>query len=137
MFYTGAIDYFFDYEFGKLPYRSIRFEYKNYNQKVVQDSAVINFVEKEVDYTRVTEYKYLTGQIVKSTTSSTEFYREDGDPFYPIPTEKNHQQFLKYSNRAKGIKFVIFCGRLAEYQYYNMDQVVAKVIEFSNRIVDD
>jgi len=137
MIYTGPIDYFFDYEFGKLPYRSIRFENHNYKKAYMQESAVINYVGEDTEFTRVTEYKHLTGQKEKITTLSTEYYQEDGDPFYPIPSENNHQKFLKYSNRAKEIKSVIFYGRLAEYQYYNMDQVVAKVIEFSNRIVDD
>jgi len=123
--YTGPIDYFFDYEFGKLPCRSIRFENNNCKKAYMQESAVINHVGENAEFTRVTEYKHLTGQKEKTTTLSAEYYQEDGDPFYPIPSENNHQKFLKYSNRAKEIKSAIFYGRLAEYKYYNMDQVVA------------
>jgi len=135
MIYTGPIDYFFDYEFGKLPYRSIRFENKNYNEFFMQECAVINHVGEDTEFTRVTEYKHLTSQKEKTTTLSKEYYQEDGDPFYPIPSEKNHQKFLKYSIRVKEIKSVIFCGRLAEYKYYNMDQVVANSLKMGQGLI--
>ena len=80
--YTGPIDYFFDYEFGKLPYRSIRFEYKNYDKELFQENSVINYVGLE-PYTRVSEYKHLTGQKAKTTTVSYEFPNMDGEPYYP------------------------------------------------------
>ena len=128
MIYTGPIDYFFDYEFGKLPYRSIRFEYKNFKQNLLQDSAVINFVEKEIDFSRVTEYKHLTGQKSEKTTLSYEYFQEDVEPYYPIPTEENNLLAKKYSEHSSKIKSVSFLGRHGEYKYYNMDQVVANIL---------
>jgi UDP-galactopyranose mutase len=128
MIYTGPIDYFFDYEFGKLTYRSIRFDFKNFNKEYFQDSAVINYVEKDKNYSRVTEYKYLTSQKSYSTTLSYEYFQDNGDPYYPIPTKENKELAKKYSMLSSKIKAVLFLGRLAEYQYYNMDQVVANII---------
>lgn len=129
MIYTGPKDYFFDYEFGRLPYRSIRFEYENIKKKYFQPSAQVNYVDSNVDFTRVVEHKYLSGQNTSTTTISREITQLDGEPFYPIPTEKNKELYLKYYNHSKSLKNVIFCGRLAEYQYYNMDQVVANTLK--------
>lgn len=125
MIYNGPIDYFFDYKFGKLPYRSIRFEWRNYSVKKFQVTAVINYVESESNYTRVTEYKYLTGQKSNITTVSQEFAQKDGEPYYPIPNGESRKIYLLYKSEVGKLKDVIFCGRLAEYQYYNMDGVVA------------
>jgi len=124
--YTGPIDYYFDYEFGKLPYRSIRFENNNYKKAYMQESAVINHVGKDIEFTRVTEYKHLTKQKDDTTTVSYEFPLVDGDPFYPVPNKQNRQKYSLYQEAAQKLKTIIFCGRLAEYKYYNMDQVVAK-----------
>ena len=136
MIYTGPIDYFFDYEFGKLPYRSIRFEFENIKNEWVQKVAQINHVSGEVEYTRMIEHKYLTGQQADTTTITKEYPQNEGEPFYPIPTEETRHLFLKYEAEAKKLKNVIFCGRLAEYQYFNMDQVVANtLIIFQNKIV--
>lgn len=129
MIYTGPIDYFFDYKFGKLPYRSIRFEFRNYESERLQEAAVYNYVEPNTDYTRVTEYKHLTAQKSKSTTISYEFSEKDGEPFYPVPTEENKRKYHLYKSERKKLSNVYFCGRLAEYQYYNMDQVVANCIK--------
>jgi len=128
LIYTGPIDYFFDYEFGKLPYRSIRFEFKNYKEKIMQESAVVNHVDKVVPYTRVSEYKYLTGQIIETTSLSYEYSIKDGEAYYPIPNNANNELLKLYQIKASKLENVIFCGRLAEYQYYNMDQVVAKIM---------
>ena len=125
MIYTGPIDYFFDYEFGKLEYRSIRFEYETFNKDHFQNSAQINFVDESVPYTRVVAHKYLSKQNSDKTTISREYPQMDGEPFYPVPTEENKRIFTLYKQETRKIKNVIFCGRLAEYQYYNMDQVVA------------
>lgn len=122
--YTGPVDYFFDYKFGRLPYRSIRFKFENYPVEKYQEAAQINFVGDE-EFTRVVEYKQMTFQKSKSTTLSREFPVKEGEPYYPVPTEKNRELYMKYKAEAKKLKNVIFCGRLAEYQYYNMDQVVA------------
>jgi UDP-galactopyranose mutase len=129
LIYTGPIDYFFDYEFGKMPYRSIRFEYRNFDMEYYQTTAQVNYVNISEKYTRVVEHKYLSGQKAQDTTVSFEFPQSDGEPFYPIPTIENRQNYLKYANRAKSLKNVQFIGRLAEYQYYNMDQVVANTLK--------
>lgn len=128
LIYTGPIDYFFDYKFGKLPYRSIRFEYTNYKQEYFQENSVINYVAGE-SYTRVTEYKYLTGQKSGSTTVSYEFPEMNGEPYYPTLTESSKEIFNKYKQEAGKIKNVHFTGRLANFQYYNMDQVVAAALK--------
>lgn len=133
MIYTGPIDYFFDYKFGRLPYRSIRFEFKNFKKELIQETAVYNYTGDELEYTRVSEYKHLTAQKSQSTTISYEFSEKYGEPFYPVPTEENRKKYKDYKSESEKLKNVIFCGRLAEYQYYNMDQVVANSMRlFSN-----
>ena len=128
MIYTGPIDYFFDYKYGKLPYRSIKFQFNNYQKEKMQETAVYNYVGNEKEFTRVTEYKYLTFQKNNSTTLSFEYPLLEGEPFYPILNEVNKKQYSLYKNELKKIESVLFCGRLAEYQYYNMDQVVANTL---------
>ena len=128
MVYTGPIDYFFDYKFGKLPYRSIRFEWENLDIPRKQEVAVENFVDNSETFTRVTEYKYLTGQISTKTSLSFEYAQLEGEPYYPIPTNQNRKIYSLYKQEAEILKDVMFCGRLAEYQYYNMDQVVGKIL---------
>lgn len=129
MIYTGPIDYFFDYEYGKLPYRSIRFEYKNFEQKIFQPTAQVNYVGEEHHFTRVVEHKYLSDQKATNTTVSFEYALQQGEPFYPVPTSKNKSLYEKYSTAAGKMNSTKFIGRLAEYQYYNMDQVVATVLK--------
>jgi UDP-galactopyranose mutase len=129
LIYTGPIDYYFDYEFGKLPYRSIRFEYKSFDTAYFQSTAQVNYVDNSENYTRVVEHKYLSDQKTKNTTVSFEFPQSEGEPFYPIPRKENQQIYLKYFQRAQNLKNVFFVGRLAEYQYYNMDQVVANSLK--------
>ncbi|MEO8232503.1 MAG: UDP-galactopyranose mutase [Ignavibacteriota bacterium] len=129
MIYTGPIDYFFDYKFGKLPYRSIRFEFTNLNQQEFQQTSQVNYVDNSVAYTRVIEHKKLNQQNSDTTTISFEYPQQDGEPFYPIPTQGNRNQYTLYKNETDKLFNVIFCGRLAEYQYYNMDQVVANTLK--------
>jgi UDP-galactopyranose mutase len=134
MIYTGPIDYFFDYEFGRLPYRSIRFDYERLNSGYYQSTAQVNYVDENVAYTRVVEHKYLSGQDSSLTTVSREYSQSNGEPFYPIPADKNRELYLKYLEYSKVLSHVYFCGRLAEYQYYNMDQVVGKTINFIKKL---
>jgi UDP-galactopyranose mutase len=134
MIYTGPIDYFFDYKFGKLPYRSIRFEFKNYKIEFLQKAAVYNYTGDELEYTRVSEYKHLTAQKSQSTTISYEFSEKEGEPFYPVPTEENKRKYHLYKSETEKISNVHFCGRLSEYQYYNMDQVVMSCLIFSQKL---
>lgn len=135
MIYTGPIDYFFDYQFGKLPYRSIRFEFRNFKRVNFQGTAQINYVDDSTDFTRVIEHKKLSQQTSDVTTVSFEYPQKDGDPFYPIPTEENKRQYHLYKNETKKLKNVIFCGRLAEYQYYNMDQVIANTLKIFKTLI--
>jgi UDP-galactopyranose mutase len=135
MIYTGPIDYFFDYKFGKLPYRSIRFEFRNYESERLQEAAVYNYVEPNIEYTRVSEYKHLTAQKSESTTISYEFSEKDGEPIYPVPTEENKRKYHLYKSETEKLSNVHFCGRLAEYQYYNMDQVVARSLDMIKSII--
>ncbi len=133
MIYTGPIDYFFDCMHGKLPYRSIRFEWETHAIEKCQEEAVINYVDREELNTRVTEYKYITGQLNKATTISREYSISEGEPYYPIPSDSNRKVYQLYEAEAKKIKNIIFLGRLAEYQYYNMDQVVIRcLMKFSD-----
>ena len=136
MIYTGPIDYFFDYMYGKLPYRSIRFEFENLPGPYYQPVGQINHVESSTEFTRVAEYKHLTGQKALSTTISREFPQKDGEPFYPIPSQENRIIFEKYERESAALAHVLFCGRLAEYQYYNMDQVVAQALTQFEKIAN-
>ncbi len=102
--------------------------------EVYQPTAQVNYVNHTEKYTRVVEHKYLSGQKAQDTTVSFEYPQSDGEPFYPIPTDENRQTYLKYSNRAKNLQNVLFIGRLAEYQYYNMDQVIANTLKIFGKM---
>jgi UDP-galactopyranose mutase len=127
LIYTGPIDEFFDFRFGKLPYRSLRFEHVTLDQEWLQPVAVVNYPQDE-DYTRVTEYKHLTGQSHPRTTVTYEYPSATGDPYYPVPRPQNAALFKRYEALADATSDVIFAGRLATYRYYNMDQVVGQAL---------
>jgi len=127
--YTGPIDEFFDCRYGKLPYRSLRFEFETYNTERFQAAACINEPDERVPYTRTTEYKFLTGQAVSNTVVSREYPSGDGDPYYPIPCAESRELYRRYHALAKKQNTVTFAGRLGEYKYFNMDQVVASALE--------
>jgi UDP-galactopyranose mutase len=131
--FTGPIDEFFDYRFGKLPYRSLSFEHVTIEKEWHQAVAVVNYPQTH-DYTRVTEYKHLTGQTSLKTSLSYEYPTDDGDPYYPIPRRQNNELFKCYERLAQGMKNVWFVGRLATYRYYNMDQVVGQALATFRRI---
>lgn len=126
--YTGPIDAFFDYCYGRLPYRSLRFEHQ-YLAGVAryQPVGTINY-PNEYDYTRITEFKHLTGQQHDGTSIVREYPQAEGDPYYPIPRPENEVLFKRYEELAKKRSDVSFVGRLAQYRYYNMDQVVGAAI---------
>lgn len=134
--YTGPIDYFFDYKFGKLSYRSVRFEFKNFNVDSYQPAAVINYVDQNVPYTRVTEYKKLTNQNSKTSSLSFEFPTSDGEPYYPVLNQENRIKLDYYLQEASKLKNLILCGRLAEFRYYDMQQVIARALKlFETKIL--
>lgn len=125
--FTGPVDEYFDYRFGPLPYRSLHFKHETYDQERFQEAAVVNY-PNDRDYTRVTEFKYLTGQIAPKTSVVFEFPQAEGDPYYPIPRPENAVLYGKYKELAEQQTDVDFVGRLATYKYYNMDQVVAQAL---------
>jgi UDP-galactopyranose mutase len=128
MIYTGPIDYYFDYCYGRLPYRSLEFKFETIEQDKFQETGTINY-PNEHSYTRITEFKYLTGQRHPKTTVVYEYPKETGDPYYPVPRPENAELYKKYQQLAAGMKRVHFTGRLATYKYYNMDQVVAQSLK--------
>jgi UDP-galactopyranose mutase len=132
--YTGPIDEYFDWQYGKLPYRSLRFEHKVVDQEWVQPVAVVNYPDPQVPYTRITEYKHLTGQEHSKSSLTYEYPSAEGDPYYPIPRAENQELFKKYEALADATPNVTFVGRLATYRYYNMDQVVGQALAAFRRL---
>ena len=126
--FTGPIDEYFGYRHGRLPYRSLRFEHRTVDQERFQDVAVVNYPDESVPYTRVTEYKHLTGQVIDMTSITYEYPAAEGDPYYPIPREENQALFKRYEALSLAEPGVLFVGRLATYRYYNMDQVVGQAL---------
>ncbi len=126
--FTGPIDEYFGYRHGRLPYRSLRFEHRTEDCEWHQPVAVVNYPDEAVPYTRVTEYKHLTGQVAPRTSLTTEYPSPTGDPYYPIPCEANQALYKKYEALALEERDVSFVGRLATYRYYNMDQVVGQAL---------
>lgn len=136
--FTGKIDEFYDYRFGKLEYRSVRFETEILTQSNFQGNAVVNYTSANVPYTRIIEHKHFESfgaEIDRNpqTVVSREYPMEWDDeiePFYPINDNRNQQLFLKYKDLADCEENVIFGGRLAEYKYYDMAPVIARVFEY-------
>jgi UDP-galactopyranose mutase len=127
LIYTGPIDEYFGYRFGKLPYRSLEFKHETLNQPMLQPVAVVNYPNDNA-FTRVTEFKHLTGQEHPKTSIVYEFPQAEGDAYYPIPRSENADIYKQYHALADQTQGVHFVGRLATYKYYNMDQVVAQAI---------
>ncbi|HYW16205.1 MAG TPA: UDP-galactopyranose mutase [Allosphingosinicella sp.] len=132
--FTGPIDEYFGFRFGKLPYRSLRFEHKVLDQGQYQPVATVNYPHPQVPYTRITEYKHLTGQTHAKTSITYEYPSAEGDPYYPIPRPENQILFKKYEALADSTPEVTFVGRLATYRYYNMDQVVGQALTAFRRL---
>jgi len=130
LIFTGPIDEFFDYRFGRLPYRSLEFVHEYCHKPYYQTVGTVNY-PNEFDFTRVTEFKHLTGQRSDGTTVVYEYpldMDDSHDPYYPIPRKENALLYDKYQVEAEQLSNVTFCGRLAEYKYYNMDQVVERAL---------
>jgi UDP-galactopyranose mutase len=132
--YTGPIDEYFDFRFGKLPYRSLKFDHQTLDKKWHQPVAVVNYPDEHVPYTRISEYKHLTGQDAPVTTITYEYPSAEGDPYYPIPRPENQELFKRYEALADQTEGVTFVGRLATYRYYNMDQIVGQALATFRRI---
>lgn len=136
LIYTGPIDEYFDYRFGKLPYRSLAFRHETLDQEWFQSVGTVNYPDEATPYTRISEYKHITGQTHRKTTVTYEFPRADGDPYYPVPHADNQALFKRYEAAARQEPNVRFVGRLATYRYYNMDQVVGQALATYRRIAE-
>jgi UDP-galactopyranose mutase len=133
MIYTGPIDSFFNYCYGRLPYRSLEFKFETHDASIFQSTGTINFPNEHA-YTRITEFKYLTGQAHNKTSIVYEYPQAEGDPYYPIPRPENTEIYKKYQRLANAMTNTYFTGRLATYKYYNMDQVVAQSLTLFEKI---
>ncbi|QJD60767.1 UDP-galactopyranose mutase [Pseudomonas sp. gcc21] len=134
LIYCGPVDEFFDYRFGELPYRCLKFEHRTLDQEQFQRVAVVNYPNEEIPYTRISEYKHLTGQVHAKTSITYEFPSDDGDPYYPVPRPENYELYKRYQKLADTVSNVTFLGRLGTYKYYNMDQVVGQALALYKRI---
>jgi UDP-galactopyranose mutase len=133
LIFTGPIDEYFDYCYGKLPYRSLQFKHETHNRELFQQAPVINY-PNEHPYTRITEFKYLTGQEHAKTSIVYEYPCAEGDPYYPVPQPKNAELYQQYKALADMVQDVHFAGRLGTYKYYNMDQVVAQALTLFDKL---
>ncbi len=131
--WTGPVDEFFDHRFGALPYRSLRFRHETLDQPWFQSVGTVNYPQTEA-YTRITEYKHLTGQEHSKTSITYEYPTAHGDPYYPIPRPENQALYKRYEALADATSDTWFVGRLATYRYLNMDQVVAQSLATFRRI---
>ena len=134
LIYTGPIDEYFDFRFGKLPYRSLKFEHKTLDQAEYQSVGTVNYPSEDIPYTRISEYKHLTGQASDKTSITFEYPSAEGDPYYPIPRPENQALFKRYEALADATTGVTFVGRLATYRYYNMDQIIGQALATFRRI---
>jgi UDP-galactopyranose mutase len=133
LIYTGPVDYYFNYAYGALPYRSLQFKHRTLNVERYQNAAVVNYPNR-YRFTRITEFKYLYLQQHPKTTICYEYPQAQGPPYYPLPTAEAHQLYLKYKKLADRLSNVYFIGRLAQYRYLNMDQVVGSALKLFQKI---
>jgi UDP-galactopyranose mutase len=134
LIYTGPIDAYFDYCYGKLPYRSLEFKFVTVDKEYFQPTGTVNYPNEQL-YTRITDFKYLTGQNHLKTAVVYEYPRAEGDPYYPVPRPENAEVYKKYQQLAATVTNTYFVGRLATYKYYNMDQVVAQALTTFKKIM--
>ncbi|WP_294066078.1 UDP-galactopyranose mutase [uncultured Fusobacterium sp.] len=129
--FTGMIDEFYNYQFGKLEYRSLRFETEVLNIENYQGNAVVNYTEREIPYTRIIEHKHFEFGKQEKTVITREYpseWKEGDEPYYPVNDEKNNKLYEKYRELAEKEEKIIFGGRLGEYKYYDMDKVIEKIL---------
>jgi UDP-galactopyranose mutase len=137
--YTGPIDGFFGHRFGKLPYRSLEFDLRTEatpDMGYAQEATTVNEPSEEVPYTRVTEFRRMTGQARHEfSTLAVEYPRAEGDPYYPIPNDETRALYRRYEALGAELPNVTFVGRLARYQYLNMDQVVGQALSAADKLI--
>lgn len=136
LIFTGPVDEYFDYCFGKLPYRSLEFKFETINQEYYQPTGTVNYPNEQL-YTRITDFKYLTGQQHPKTAIVYEYPKAEGDPYYPVPRPENAELYRRYQQLAATVSNTYFVGRLATYKYYNMDQVVAQALTTYKKIMQE
>jgi len=136
LIFTGPVDEYFDFRYGKLPYRSLRFRHETLDQPWFQSVGTVNYPAEETPYTRISEYKHMTGQAIGRTTITYEYPSAEGDPYYPVPRPENQALYKRYEALALETPDVQFVGRLATYRYYNMDQVVGQALATFRRIAE-
>lgn len=137
--YTGTLDSLFDYSLGKLEYRSLRFENEILDEENHQGVAVVNYTEREIPYTRIIEHKHFENAVSDKTVITKEYptdWKEGMEPYYPVNDEKNAELFAKYKKLAEANDKIILGGRLAEYKYYDMDQVIASALTLTDKEFD-
>ena len=137
--YTGAIDEFYDYKFGELEYRSLKFEVERIEKEFYQKNCVINYTEREVPYTRIIEHKYFENDQSPVTWITKEYpsdYKKGMEKFYPVNDEKNNSLYKQYEELAAKENNIIFGGRLGKYKYYDMDDVIAEALKDSEVILN-
>jgi UDP-galactopyranose mutase len=134
LIFTGPVDEYFNYCYGKLPYRSLEFKFETIDKEVFQETGTVNYPNEQL-YTRITDFKYLTGQKHSKTAVVYEFPKAEGDPYYPVPRPENAELYKKYQKLADSMTNTYFVGRLATYKYYNMDQVVAQALTCFKKIM--
>jgi UDP-galactopyranose mutase len=133
LIYSGPVDEFFDYRFGPLPYRSLQFLHETVDRERFQPAPVVNY-PNEHDYTRITEFKQLTGQVHARTSVVYEYPCNGGEPYYPVPRPENAVLYKKYEAMGNATPGVHFVGRLGTYKYYNMDQVVGQALALCSKL---
>jgi UDP-galactopyranose mutase len=134
LFYTGPIDRYFDNKFKKLEYRSLRFKFETYDMPEFQPAAVINYPGLEQSFTRIVEYKKLYGSQSAKTTISREYPTDQGEPYYPVPSEHNRLLYSQYQLESKKVSDTYFVGRLANYKYFNMDQAIRNALDIFKEV---
>ncbi|RDU24015.1 UDP-galactopyranose mutase [Anaerosacchariphilus polymeriproducens] len=137
--YTGALDELLNYKFGTLPYRSLDFKFEYYEQEFYQQNSVVNYTVNE-DFTRITEFKHLTGQMIKGTTIVKEYPKaytgmQEEIPYYAIENKESRKIYEQYNSIVKDLDNFYLLGRLAEFKYYNIDAMVEKAIELAKRMI--
>ena len=136
--YTGTIDSYFDYRFGKLEYRSLRFETESLPVESFQGTAVVNYTDGETPYTRIIEHKFFEDKYLPNTVITREYPiapSEESEPFYPVNDENNLSVYQAYRQLQEAERNVYFGGRLAEYRYYDMDQTIASSLTLADRLL--
>jgi len=136
LFYSGKVDEFFDYKYGKLGYRSLKFEFTTYDQEHYIPGPTVNYPNFDESFTRIVEYKYFYKQDNLKTTVSREWATAEGDPYYPVPTKNNEELYLKYKKAVEELKKdgIYFIGRLANYKYINMDQAFRDALDLFTKL---